>query len=80
MQKCVYVLQVTKVPNFRYKHVGTEVHVGPVDNHPELPFFTDIPDHAATKYITNIANDQPVSAVHDDETGLLVQLANRFKF
>ena len=72
------LLQVCKIPNFNYMHVGQEIHIGAKDNHPNLPFFTDIPDHDVSKYVNNIASDKVASSLAQDETAHVVDAANSF--
>ena len=46
------------VPPIDYTHVGSEFHLGPVDNYPEVPVLLDVPDHDIAKYVQNLENPE----------------------
>lgn len=39
------------VPPIDYQHVGSEIHLGAADTHPNLPLLTDVRDHDIARYV-----------------------------
>lgn len=44
------------IPPIDYKHVGSEVHMGAIDRHPDVPLLIDVGDHDISKYIAALQN------------------------
>lgn len=44
------------LPPINYQHVGIEIHMGAIDEHPDLPLLIDIGDHDIKNYIVALQN------------------------
>jgi len=45
-------------PVLGYTHAGSEVHIGPVDSHPDIPLLTSIADHAISNYEAGLSDQK----------------------
>lgn len=49
---------VAIVPPICYVHVGTEMHLGPKDDYPDIPVILDVADHDIATYVRNLAKPE----------------------
>lgn len=66
---------VAIVPPISYVHVGTEMHLGPKDDYPDIPVILDVADHDIATYVAHLARPEASTEAKSPATRSWLQRA-----